>query len=420
MKRLLVGLVAVGLLGGAIAWSQPKAVRPDFDFPQEKLNPVTHLRLNNSPDDFQFAIVTDRTGGHRPKVFSRAMDQLNLMQPEFVVSVGDLIEGYTENVPEITRQWREFQTYTSRLQMPFFYVVGNHDVTNKTMAGVWAEKFGRTYYEFLYRDVLFVALDSEDPPNNKYGGISATQVAWLKKVLDANPSVRWTMVFLHKPMWIMADVDKNGWLDVEKVLQGRKYTVFAGHVHTYQKFVRHGQNYYMLATTGGDSRLRGPEYGEIDHISWVTMKKDGPVIANVVLNGIVPMDLSVIGSEEEGVNEYHRRPTLPVDLTVRMDGQPATGAMVVFQGAGKEPRQPRADGLVEADGKVRLSTNRAFDGVPVGEYAITVEMRKPRFTVEGKRGPNVYPAKYADVNTTPLKAAIKAGQQTLELDLVSK
>src|SRR5262249_11738876 len=160
---------------------------------------VTNLRLNNAPDEFQFAIVSDRTGGHRPKGFSRAIDQLNLLHPEFVVSVGDLLEGYTEKHEESARPRREFQTYASRPHMPFFYVVGNHDLANKVMGDVWREKFGRTYYEFLYKDVLFVALDSEDPPkDNKYGRISAEQVAWLKKVLEANASVRWTLVFLHK------------------------------------------------------------------------------------------------------------------------------------------------------------------------------------------------------------------------------
>src|SRR5262245_21874942 len=97
MKRTLPALGAVLLLGAALAWSGQKPARPELDFQKEKRNPVTHLKLNNDPADFQFAIVSDRTGGHRAKVFSRAIDQLNLLQPEFVVSVGDLIEGYTES-----------------------------------------------------------------------------------------------------------------------------------------------------------------------------------------------------------------------------------------------------------------------------------------------------------------------------------
>ncbi len=65
--------------------------------------------------------------------------------------------------------------------------------------------------------------------------------------------------------------------------------MFAGHEHRYQRFIRRGMNYYQLATTGGGSSLRGLRRGEIDHFAWVTMKKDGPVVANVLLDGILPL-----------------------------------------------------------------------------------------------------------------------------------
>jgi hypothetical protein len=417
MKRLLLGLAAVVLLGSALVSSGTKPARPEFDFQRDKLNPVSHLRLNNDPNDFQFVIVSDRTGGHRAEVFSRAIEQINLLQPEFVVCVGDLIEGYTADRKLIARQWREFQGYISRLQMPFFYVPGNHDLANPTMATEWKEKFGRSYYEFLYRDVLFLMLNSEDPPGKDYGAISDDQLAWLEKTLAANPRPRWTLVFLHKPMWSPPDRPNNDWLKVEKLLAGRNYTVFAGHVHRYQKFVRQGQNHYMLATTGGASMMRGVEYGEFDHLVWATIKKDGPVLANILLDGILREDLAPIGSDEKGVEEYYRRPTHPFQGRVTLEGKPIPGAYIVFRGIGKEPRQPRADGTVEADGTLRLSTYTAFDGIPVGEYAITIELRKPFFTLEGAIGPNLLPAKYADPKTSGLTYTVKPGKQQFDIEL---
>jgi hypothetical protein len=123
MKRLLLWLLAAGVLAGAMAWSAAsRSSRPEFDFKTEKVNPMTAAKLNNDPDSFQFAIVSDRTGGHRARIFAQAVEQLNLMQPEFVVSVGDLIEGYSRDKRQVASEWKEFQTYVSRLQMPFFYV----------------------------------------------------------------------------------------------------------------------------------------------------------------------------------------------------------------------------------------------------------------------------------------------------------
>src|SRR5262245_29893090 len=128
MKRVLLAVVTAGLVTAAVVLSgrgqapTPVAAPSNLAVTVENRNPWTHLRLNNDADDFQFVIVSDRTGGHREKVFSRAVEQINLLQPEFVLSVGDLIEGYTKDPEKAAAEWREFQSYTARLQMPFFYV----------------------------------------------------------------------------------------------------------------------------------------------------------------------------------------------------------------------------------------------------------------------------------------------------------
>lgn len=69
--------------------------------------PWTEPGFLNDPNNFQFAIVADLTGGHRSGVFEDAVKKINLMQPEFVLSVGDLIEGYTEDRDTIDEQWAE-------------------------------------------------------------------------------------------------------------------------------------------------------------------------------------------------------------------------------------------------------------------------------------------------------------------------
>ena len=71
----------------------------------------------------------------------------------------------------------------------------------------------------------------------------------------------------------------------------------------------------------------------------------------------------------------------------------------------------------EADGMLRLSTYSAFDGVPAGDYAITVELRKPFFTPEGAIGPNLLPAKYANPKTSGLTFTVKPGNKQLDISL---
>src|SRR3954452_19790607 len=113
MSKALTILIACCLLIGC---SQSKAPLSLTVVPTEgekhtetqpQKHPWTNLNFNNDPDRFQFAIVGDRTGRHRPGVFEKGIEKLNLLQPEFVMSVGDLIEGYTKDQAEIDEEWDE-------------------------------------------------------------------------------------------------------------------------------------------------------------------------------------------------------------------------------------------------------------------------------------------------------------------------
>ncbi len=244
-------------------------------------NPWTSTVFNNAPANFQFVVVSDRTGGVRPGVFEDAVRKINVLQPEFVMSVGDLIMGNTEDRALIDTQWQEFIGFVQQLEMPFYFVPGNHDITNKIMEEEWIKRFRRLYYHFVYHDVLFLCLDSEDPPPSH---ISQAQRDYVAKALAENSNVRWTLVFLHKPLWDY--FEETGWSAIESMLKNRRHTVIAGHRHTYAKFERNNTSYIVLATTGGGSKLRGRAFGEFDQVAWVTMTDKGPRIANLMLDGI--------------------------------------------------------------------------------------------------------------------------------------
>jgi hypothetical protein len=152
----------------------------------------------------------------------------------------------------------------------------------------WNRRFRRSYYHFLYHDCLFLVLNSEDPPKTGPFHFSQPQRDWAVKTLKENRDVRWTFVITHKPTWTypQTDLAKQGWTQIEDALSGRQYTVFSGHKHAYARFIRRGQEYYMLATTGGSSTLTGQQDGRFDHFVWVTMTAKGPVLANLMLDGV--------------------------------------------------------------------------------------------------------------------------------------
>jgi hypothetical protein len=250
-------------------------------------DPWTFLPLDGASDGFHFALVSDRTGGRRAGLFPTAIPRLNLLGPAFVLCTGDLIDGYTEDPAEVDAEWEEFVTIIGKLDAPFFYVPGNHDISNEMMGAKYGERFGATHYDFRYGGALFLCLNTEEEGPNRLG---AEQVEWAKGVLAAAQDVRWTFVMMHKPLWV-DQPEASGWQEIEDVIAGRPHTVFAGHVHSYTKYERNGQSYIVQATTGAGSGLRGPQYGEFDHVTWVTVTDDGPKIALLTLDGIMDQDV---------------------------------------------------------------------------------------------------------------------------------
>lgn len=284
-RILLIALVLVA------AGCNPRTNRSSsLQLPDLDLHiPVTDRPLQNDPDDFQFVIVADRTGGHRPGVFAEAAAKVNLLRPEFVVSIGDLIEGYTEDDQLIHAQWDEFDQLADGFESPFFYLPGNHDFTNKVMADIWEQRYGRSYYHFVYRDVLFLCLNTED---GGLGHLAQRQIDYAQKVLSDHAGARWTVVLMHEPIWHSGYGDPHPeWKQIEQALGEREFTVFAGHWHAYRRHEFKDRRYYILATTGGGSRMRGTPFGEFDHVMWVTMTDDGPRIANLELAGILEEDV---------------------------------------------------------------------------------------------------------------------------------
>ena len=263
------------------------AAQEDFQY---KLStdslPWTGRPFDNAPEQFQFAVVSDRTGGHRAGVFGDAMQKLNLLHPEFVMSVGDLVEGYTKDTAILNSQWSEFDSILSRLNMRFFALPGNHDISNDVMRDRWLSRYGASYYHFRYKDVLFLAFDSNDGDGVMF---SRDQLDYFKQVIAEEEDVRWTLIFMHHPIWNYRAF--NGFDEIEAALKDRPYTVFAGHTHRYFKSQRHGRNYYVLSTTGGGSKLRSPRVGEFDHVTWVTMTPQGPELVHLQLSGIIDEDV---------------------------------------------------------------------------------------------------------------------------------
>jgi len=269
-------------------------------------NPWTSLDIKDAGPSVRFVVLADRNCCYRDGVFPEAVKKVNLLEPQFVMNVGDLIGGYTEDRDELASEWKEVMGELAGLKEPFFFTPGNHDVTNPVETAVWQERFGRLYYHFLYKDVLFLVACSEVGGEWKMG---TEQVEYFRKVLAENPKPRWTFAFMHKPMWTGqgSEADPN-YKKFEEALGDRPCTLFAGHTHQYTFETRSRRKYYTLATTGGGNGLRGQAWGEFDQVVMVTVNRGEPQVADLDLTGFIPDDVVTPVTRDRGEKLAEARP----------------------------------------------------------------------------------------------------------------
>ena len=297
---------------------------------QDGAKPWSYEPTGRADSSFTFAIISDLNGGEREGIFEVAIQQINLFKPEFILSVGDLVDG-SENLAEIKEQYDSFDKRAARAIAPIFHVGGNHDLTNQAMRDFWKERYGRHYYYFIYQNVLFLVLDTEDYddsfrqkihaarekaiaildgdhpedyksteyfhlPERKTGKIEEEQNAYFEKVIADHPKVRWTFVLMHKPVWQREGAGNLS--RIESALGSRNFTVVNGHLHSYSYTIRNGHDYIMLGTTGGSQSAI--DANSFDHITLVSFSADGrPSIANVRMDGLLDKTGKIPGDGEK-------------------------------------------------------------------------------------------------------------------------
>ena len=242
LKVFVVLLVCLAITSSAAAQAP--------DFPDRM--PIVERPFSDDPDKFSFAIIGDKTGGGLDKwhVFDRAISEINSLQPDFAIMVGDLIQGVTTDREQLDAEWAEFWQHESPLTVPFLLLPGNHDITNRVMYDYWVEHIGRTYSAFTYKDCLFIILNTEERhglPQGVENWFGEAQIRYAAEKLGQHPDVRHTFVLLHKPAWLH---EESGWSQIEEMLGNRAYTVFAGHYHNLTLHTRNDRRYFVLSATG--------------------------------------------------------------------------------------------------------------------------------------------------------------------------
>ena len=230
----------------------------------------------------------------QPQIFKEIVQNVEWIHPDFVVDVGDLIYGYGADAQRTRQEYMDFLNVVKIFSMPFYTVVGNHDV-----AGIGGQKYYETllkkplYYSFDYEKSHFILLDTNvNFPNGKF---TQKQYNWLVKDLNSATSAQNIFFFMHKPLHEYQDYSQNAWADkfmAKKVddlithFNSKHHNirmVFQGHEHLYWRTEFNGIIYMITGGTGA-SLAEEPQNGGFYHFVLVTVNGTH-VKTNVLLPG---------------------------------------------------------------------------------------------------------------------------------------
>lgn len=234
----------------------------------------------------RFAVIGDRTGEYEPGVYGEIVKQIQRMKPDFVLSVGDMIEGYLADTAAIKDGWEDYKELLKPLTMPIYLAPGNNDIWDSTSLELYKRYVGEPYYSFNIRGVHFVVLDNSR--NEKVEEIPKEQIYWLINDLEENRDATHTIVFFHKPFWMKTVAqDKPDSLHMLFVKYGVD-AVFTGHYHQY-----FAEEFNNIAYTGVGSSGGGCSPGPTGlkyHFVWVTVDGNGISISPIKMGAVLPWD----------------------------------------------------------------------------------------------------------------------------------
>lgn len=248
-----------------------------------------------------------------PEIFETFIEKTNLLNPEFVIHVGDMIHGYTYSMVSAAKQWERFKHQINPLQVPFYPTPGNHDVTTKEILEAYADAWNqhdKFYYSFEIQNNLFVVLNAFE--NQDFYVIGDSQFNWLKNTLENTGSEN-IFVSLHPPMHLS---HKENWEKIHKLLVRHNVrAVFTGHAHIYDYRNIDGIDYFCLNTSGHLGGYENHLAGKSRHILQVEVNDDKINYAVFTEDNIYPHNI-VHPDERKRAGKYFEP-----DKSIRLNPQ---------------------------------------------------------------------------------------------------
>ena len=170
-------------------------------------------------ESVRFVFYTDvhaRTEWDTPVAMARAAEAINAVQPDFVISGGDLItDGFQSSAATVAPRWDAYMAMHRAIKSDIYPTIGNHDLVAaipedgsapaSDPRAIYLDKMGldRTWYSFDVAGYRFFVLDSIRVSHDEFkyhGHVSSEQIEWLREELSRTHHDTPLVIVLHIPL----------------------------------------------------------------------------------------------------------------------------------------------------------------------------------------------------------------------------
>jgi Icc protein len=224
------------------------------------LSAAAALAADSPKNDFRFCILGDRTGDAQPGIYERVWKEMDAQHPDFVINVGDTIQGY--NDATAASEWRALRPLWDSFRHPIYFTPGNHDIWSAASRVIYEQQTKRpAFYGFDYQNAHFTVLDNSETTDLSLV-LSDEQMQFLARDLVQNRDRDPKFIFFHKPFWLVPVKFQSSQFPLHQLIRryGVGYVV-SGHGHQYVRAVQDGIVYLEAPSSGGKLKGQGFEQG---------------------------------------------------------------------------------------------------------------------------------------------------------------
>lgn len=179
-------------------------------------------------------------------LLEKAVEQINKLNPRFVVVCGDLVHAWPHKPLPRKEQIQDYKRIMSKVNahIPLVCVCGNHDVgdtPNRASIAMYESEFGSHYFSFWVGGTQCFAINSSlirDP--SAAPDLFIEQEKWLKSQINSPYNPVHKFLFMHHPWFVNTIEDEDSYRMIPKkkrkayldLLANANFTAtFSGHLH---------------------------------------------------------------------------------------------------------------------------------------------------------------------------------------------